>query len=442
MPTSLLKQTVLMVEDISDGTYMYTAQAFFCFLCSSTNVDDGLSSTISCLFVNKGLFTLDGDGTLLWSYTDPIISSQIANISSVPLLIGIASVIDTGTQITTFENGIFKWQQMISNLSDPQETISKWSVGFVEPSYFSIQLGDGRFALYDYSQGMCWAAINLEHGGEQYTIVSVTSSIDEFIYVVGIRGSERAQKRNCAVFAFKIGDVTYRLQTRWVYEYECNAEIAALGMSVYAAIPDNDTSSYPVGTIITYGIDDSTKNLGLLGIRDAKEYKAEYLWKLEVNSFCGMGYLIDPKDMEFGSNGAWICDYYQNDTLLMKQVNLTNGDMIASIDVNAIMFDVFEGFRNWKSVEKVSITSRGVSGITEDMKHSVIVLCVDVRYEDQNSVISEQNMLIVIDVDGKYLLSWFMFDGESRCIGQLSATHDGRLVIPMNDGMSVVAISA
>eukprot|EP01084_Bolivina_argentea_P069436 126342_1 len=412
------------------------------YLGCATNVENGISNTVQCLF-KKGLFTMNQNGELLWSYSDPIISSEISNISSVPLLLPYdTTIIDTGTYIMAFNNGIFDWQELISNLSIPTNSLSKWSVGFVEPEYFSISLGDGRFSVYDYTEGMCWASLFLTYQEEQYLPIAVTSSINRFIYVIGAVKDDIFGRHRCAIFAFQIGDVTYRLQTRWVYEYSCNNNIGYLGMSVIEYLNANDTNIFPVGTIIAYSFDNNTNETGLFAIRDVSEHRWQYLWTFNVNKYCGMGYLIDPHDVVYGLNGVWICDYYQNDTLLLKQVNITNGTMISEINVNNILFDIFSINNNWKDILSVNISSRGVSGFSADLKHYVIVLCVNVMYRNQENDIVESNILMVVDIERQYVLSWYIFDTENKCVGQLSATTDGKIIVALSDGMSVVAISA
>merc|ERR1711933_370076 len=122
-------------------------------------------------------------------------------------------------------------------------------------------------------------------------------------------------------------------------------------MSVIAY--NNETSTYPVATIIAYNGQNE-----LFAIRDESEYRVEYLWQFGVDCFCGMGYLIDVREDEYGTNGVWICDIYQNEKLFMKHVNVSNGVMMNSINVNEIISAAFETKEN---VKRVSITSRGVS---------------------------------------------------------------------------------
>ena len=98
--------------------------------------------------------------------------------------------------------------------------------------------------------------------------------------------------------------------------------------------------------------------------------------------------------------------------------------MVEDIDVNEIIFDTFEAMNNWKSVKRVRISSRGVSGFTEDVKHFVIVLCVDVSYLNEESVMNQDNMLIVVDIDDKYLLTWFMFENDAKCVKCCSIPQD------------------
>ena len=122
------------------------------YLGCSTNVENGKSNAISCLFVDRGLYTLNQHGELLWSYNDALIASEIGNISSAPLLLpGPVTVIDSGLEIMAFQDGVLKFADTVSNLSLPSNTLSKWSAGFVQSEYFTIALGDGRFSVYDFA---------------------------------------------------------------------------------------------------------------------------------------------------------------------------------------------------------------------------------------------------------------------------------------------------
>ena len=416
------------------------------YLGCSTNVENGASNAISCLFKNRGLYTLNKKGQFLWSYQDAIVSSEISNISSVPLLLPYnTTIIDTGLEIMAFQNGIFLWEEIVSNLSNPTNSLSKWSAGFVDPQYFSITLGDGRISLYDYSLGMCWASLLLTYKNEQYLPIAVTSSIYENIYIIATTKNQMFNQSKCAIFAFKIGDVTYRLQTRWVHQYECNEKIGYLGLSVIKYINQSSNSSFPISNLIYYSINNNNTNtnqIALSSIRDESQFKSSFLWQINVNKYCGMGFLIDPHEIEYGLNGIWICDYKQNNTLLLKQINVTNGNLISDININEIVFNVFSVSDDWISIIYTNINSRGSSGFTSDLNHYVIVLCVNIKYINKQNNAQTTNLLIIVDIDKKYLLSWYKFENELKCIGQISATTDGKLIVPLSDGMTVVALSA
>jgi len=427
---------VIDVEAIANSTQTENRQYLGC----TTNVEDGISNTVTCLFENRGLFAINKHGEYLWSYQDPVVASQVANISSVPLLLPYnTTIVDTGTHIMAFSDGIFDWQEVVANLSDPGNTVSSWSAGFVDPQYFSITLGDGRISLYDYSMGMCWAAEMLTFAHQQYLPISVTSSIDTNIYVLATSKNDTYARSQCAIFAFEIGNVQYRLQTRWTYVYGCNLEIGFLGLS---AIPylSNETATFPVGTLIMYSLNDDNET-ELMAVRDERERSSQWLWSTRVNEYCGMGYLVDPRDTQYGLSGVWICDYYQSDTLLLKRINVTNGQLLLSMNVNEMVLNAFSVADNWKNVFSVNISSRGVSGFTSDLQHYVVAVCVDVVYTKDGTTEETDNVLIIVDIEEAYLLSWFIFESDNKCTGQLSATTDGKIVVPAADGMTVFALS-
>ena len=99
---------------------------------------------INCLFKNAkhSIYALNATGHLQWTY--PQKSDTVGYISSVPLILeSSVSIINTGDSLLAFENGIAQWSNDITSQTG---NISKYGVGFVQPSYFSIGLGDGRFA--------------------------------------------------------------------------------------------------------------------------------------------------------------------------------------------------------------------------------------------------------------------------------------------------------
>ena len=298
----------------------------------------------------------------------------------------------------------------------------------VNPQYFSITLGDGRISLYDYSLGMCWASLYLMYQNIQYIPIAVTSSINTFVYVIGDNENINHNDQ-CGIWAFDIGDITYRMQRKWVYPYTCNQQIGHIGISVI---------NY---TILFYAIDNHTNKTQIRAIRDESQFSFKYLWSTNVNKYCGMGYLIDSHDTDLGLSGIWICDYYNNTQLLMKKLNITNGNIITVFNVNDIIIDTFSDLNEWENILSTNISSRGASGFTSDLKHYVINICVNVIYTTNSNKIQTANILLIIDIDIPYLLSWFIFENEEKCVGQLSATNDQRLIVPLSDGMTVVALS-
>ena len=204
-----------------------------------------------------------------------------------------------------FANGIFLWEDIVANLSDSSNILgpSPFSVSFVDPQYFSVTLGDGRISLYDYSLGMCWASLYLMFGNEQYIPIAVTSSINTFIYVIGCNNNNT--NGACAIFAFDIGDETYRMQKRWTFPYTCNTQIGYLGLSVIKYLNINQTS-FQSSDLLFYAIDTQTREVEIRAIRDESQFKYSYLWTRKVNEYCGMGYLIDPHDTDYGLSSVWM----------------------------------------------------------------------------------------------------------------------------------------
>merc|ERR1719295_174930 len=89
-------------------------------------------------------------------------SAHVTEITSVPAVFaGPFTVIDTGLEIMVFSQGNFIWSQMVSNESKITGAISKYSTSFIDPVFFSIALGDGRFSVYDLGTGLCYASLAL-----------------------------------------------------------------------------------------------------------------------------------------------------------------------------------------------------------------------------------------------------------------------------------------
>merc|ERR1719361_899861 len=95
----------------------------------------------------------------------------------------------------------------------------------------------------------------------------------------------------------------------------------------------------------------------------------------------------------------------------------------------------------WMNIQSVKITSRGVSGFTADRKYYVIVFCVDMEYDGELGKPEESNVLLVVDVTDKELLSWHEFESKQKCVGQISATNHNQLIVPLGSGTEVVALS-
>ena len=90
----------------------------------------------------------------------------VENISSLPLSpTNNITILNNGNELLAFENGIFLWS---NNLTESSDYLSLWSVGILKPQYFPVLLGDGRFALFDFSIGICWAS---EYNINKYVIL-------------------------------------------------------------------------------------------------------------------------------------------------------------------------------------------------------------------------------------------------------------------------------